>query len=142
MGGGSRQAGGGRSWEGSRSEIGCNDTGRCGSSGEAMYGMSEGESSTRCRVDRGRGGAGGRMVSGANEQRTGHHEKENQHLCQIKQVVERRHQKTKKDGRASEKENMEFPGGFPGEGRSLEVDPRYKRAMRSHYLHNLKGAEV
>ena len=123
MGGGSRQAGGGGSREGSRVEFSGDDGEGRRSSGEAMEGISEGEGSTRCRVHRGRGGAGGRMVSGSNEQRFRHHGEENQDLCQVKEVVERRHQKMKKDGREREKEKTELGGGCPGEGRAAEVDP-------------------
>jgi len=41
-----------------------------GRSGEAMDRITEGESSTRCRVHTGSGGAGCHMVSGSDEQRS------------------------------------------------------------------------
>jgi len=70
-------------------KFSCHDREGCRSSAEAMDGIREGESSTRCRVHRGQGGAGGRMVSVSNEQRSRCHSKENQELCHIKEVVER-----------------------------------------------------
>jgi len=86
------------------------------SSREALNGTSEEESSTRCSVHRGRGGAGGRMISGSNEQRSRPHGKANQGMCQVKEVVERGHPEKKKDGQEVDKEKKELGGGCPGEG--------------------------
>ena len=38
-------------------------------------------------------------------------------------MVDRRHQRKKKDGREREKEKTALGGGFPGEGIASEVDP-------------------
>jgi len=123
-------------------EFGCSDRERRGSSGEAMGGTSEGESAIRCRVHSGRGGAGGRMVSGSNEQRSRRHSKENQDSCQIKEMVERRHQRKKKDGKEREKEKTALGEGCPGEGRAPEVDPAVQERNVERLLENLRGAEV
>jgi len=63
------------------------------------------------------------MVSGSNEQRSRRPGEENQDLCQVKEVVERRHQRKKKDGREKEKETSELRGGCLGESRAAEFDP-------------------
>ena len=52
------------------------------------------------------------------EQRSQRHSKENQDLCQMKEVVERRHHKKKKDFGKREKEKMELGRGCLGEGRA------------------------
>jgi len=122
MGGGSGQTGGGRSREGIRVEFSCNDGAGLGGSREVMEGASEGESPPECRVHRRQGGTGGRMVSRGNEQRSQLHSKEDQDLCQIKEVVEHRHQRKEKGGRKGEKKKAEFGGGHQGEGRAPEVD--------------------
>jgi hypothetical protein len=114
-------------------EFGCNDGERHGSSGKAMDGISKGESSMRSRVHTGRGGAGGHIVSGSNEQRSRRHGKDSQDLGEIKDVVERRHQRTKKDGREREKEKTELGPGCPGTGRDPEVDP----AVQERYVERL-----
>ena len=88
-----------------------------------MDGTGEGENSTRCGVHIGRGGAGGRMVSRRNEQCSRRHGKENQDLCQVKEVVECRHQRKMKDGWVREKEKTALRGGCLGAGRVSEVDP-------------------
>jgi len=80
-------------------EFGDYDRERRGSSGEAIDSSWAGETSTRPRVHREHGGAGGRMVSGRNEQRSRHHSKDIQDLCQITGVLEHQHQRTKQDGR-------------------------------------------
>jgi len=87
-----------------------------------MYGTRERESSTRGRVHKERGGAGGRMGSGSNELRSRHHGRENCDLCLIKGVLEHRHQRKKMDSRSREEQKMELRGGHPGEGRAPEVD--------------------
>jgi hypothetical protein len=61
------------------------------------------------------------MVSGSNEQRPQRHSKEDQNLRQIKEVVERRHQRKKKSGRKRKKET-ELGGGRQGESKAPEVD--------------------
>ena len=103
-------------------ELSGNDGGGRGSTGEAMDGIGEGENPTRCIVHRERGGPGGRMVSGSNQQLSGCHGKGNQDLPQVKEVVECRHQRMKKDVQEREKENMALGGGCPGAGRASEVD--------------------
>jgi hypothetical protein len=61
------------------------------------------------------------MVSGSNEQLSQCHSKEDQDLRQIKEVVERRHQREKKMSRKREKET-EPGGGRQGESKAPEVD--------------------
>ena len=61
-------------------------------------------------------------MSGCNEQRSRRHGKVNQDLCQIEAVVERHHQREKKDGWEREEEKTELGGGCQGEGRAPEVD--------------------
>jgi hypothetical protein len=129
----STEAGRDGSWEGSKVKFGCNDGEGRGSSGEAMDGISEGESSPRCRVHRGRGGAGGRMVSASNEQRSRRYAKENENLCQVKELVERQHQRKKKVGSGREKVKTELGGGYPGEGRAPAVD----LAVQAHNVERL-----
>jgi len=68
------------------------------------------------------------MVSRSNEQHSQLHSKEDQDLRQIKEVVERRHQRKEKSGRKGEKEKAEFGGGFQGEGRAPEVDSAVQEA--------------
>jgi len=67
-GGGSSKAGGGGSWEGSNVKFSCNDGTGWEGRWEAMDATSDGESSARCKVHRGRDGAVGRMVAGFNQQ--------------------------------------------------------------------------
>jgi len=86
-----------------------------------MEGIIEGEGSPGGRVHSRRGGARGRMVSGSNEQRPQRHSKEDQNLRQIKEVVERRHQRKKKSGR-KRKKKTELRGGRQGECKAPEVD--------------------
>jgi len=62
------------------------------------------------------------MVTGSNEQRSRRHCKENQDLCQVKEVVECRHQRKKKDCWEREKEKTALGGDCPGEGRASEVE--------------------
>jgi len=121
MGGGSGKVGRSGSREGSRVELSCNDGEGLGNSREAMDGLSEGEGSPGCRVHRARGGAGGRMVSASNPQRSQRHSKGDQDLCQIQEVVECRHQRKKKSGPKREKA-MELGGGRQGESKAPEVD--------------------
>jgi len=59
--------------------------------------------------------------SGSNEEHSRCHGKENQDLWQVKEEVERQHQRQKKDIRERGKEEMEHGGGCPGEGRAPEV---------------------
>lgn len=107
---------------GSRVEFGTHDREGRGSSQEAMGGISEGQSSTRCRVDDGRDRAAGRMVSGSNEQHSRCHGKVTQVLCQAKLVVEGRHQRMKEVGRDREQERTEFGRGCPRRCTALEVN--------------------
>jgi len=87
-----------------------------------MGGTSQKKSSIRCRVLSGRGAAGGRRVSGSNEQHPRRHSKDNQELCQIRETMQRRHQREKKDGSEGEKEKTALGGGCPGDGRASEVN--------------------
>jgi len=63
------------------------------------------------------------MVSGSNVQRSGRHSKENQHSCEVKVVVECRHQRKKNDGRERHGKKTELGAGCLGEGRAPEIDP-------------------
>jgi len=76
-----------------------------------MDGIREVESSIRCRVHSGKGGAGGCRVSGSNEHCSRCHSKENQDFHLITEVVERQHQRNKKDGSEREREKMQLRGG-------------------------------
>jgi len=91
MGGGSRQAGGGRPQEGRRGEFSCNDRDRCRGSREAMDRTIEEESAPGCRVYRRQGGAGGYIVTGSNKQCSRHRSKENQDMRQYRVVPECQH---------------------------------------------------
>jgi len=62
------------------------------------------------------------MVSGSNQQRYRRHGNENQDLFQVKGVVERRHQRKKKDSWERENEKTALRGGDPAECRALEVN--------------------
>ena len=61
-------------------------------------------------------------MSRCNDQCSRCHGKENQDLCQIEEVVERRHQGKKKDGWEREEEITELGGGCLRIGRAPEVD--------------------
>jgi hypothetical protein len=67
------------------------------------------------------------MVSPSNEQRSRCHGKENQDLCQINEVVERRHRTMKNNGRERENEKTELGGGCPCKGRASEVVPAIQK---------------
>ena len=104
-------------------EFSCDDGEGDRVSGEAMDGSSEEKSATRHTVQRRQRGAGGRMVSGSNEQRSQHHGKDDQDLCKVTEAVEHRNQKKKKVGREREKKKMELGGRCPGKGRAPAFDP-------------------
>jgi len=61
-------------------------------------------------------------VSGSNGQRSRHHDKDNQVLHQIKEVVDRRHREKKVGGRKRHEEVTEYCRGHKGEGRTPAVD--------------------
>ena len=103
-------------------EFCSDDRERHGSSIEDIEGIGEGEGSTTCRVHAGRGGAGGRMVSESNEQRSRCHSEEHHDLCQVKEVVEHQYQRKKIDGWEREKGKTELGGSWVGKGRAPEVD--------------------
>jgi len=76
------------------------------------------------------------MVSGSNEQCSRCHGKENQDLCQIKEVVECRHQREKKDGRERAKEEA-----AQAKAELLKLIRRSRRERWSDYSKNRRGAE-
>jgi len=122
VGGRSGQVGAGRSREGSRVEISCDDREGLGGSGDGMDGTSKEGSSADCRMNRRQGRTGGRMVSGSNEQCSQCHGKEDQDLPQIEQVVERRHQREKQSRRKTKMMIMDVGVGHQGKGRAPDVD--------------------
>jgi hypothetical protein len=62
-------------------------------------------------------------------------------LCQVKEVVERQHQRKKKDGWEREKENMKLAGCSPGEGRGSEVDLAVPKKNVGQLLAELDGCQ-
>ena len=63
------------------------------------------------------------MVPGSNEQHSQHYGQDNQDMWQVMAMVERQHQRKKKDGEAKDMETMEHRGGCLGEGRAPGVYP-------------------
>jgi hypothetical protein len=61
------------------------------------------------------------MVSGSNVTRFQRHSKEDQHLWQIKDEVQQRHQRIEKCSLKTEKKKAEFGGGRQGEERAPDV---------------------
>jgi hypothetical protein len=81
------------------------------------------------------------MVSGCNEQRPQLHSNEDQNLRQIKEVVERRHQRKKKRG-WQRKKKTESRGGPKGETQLQKSIWQFNSKLCSEYLQNLLGADV
>ena len=122
MGGGSGQVRGGGSRDGSRVELSGNDSRGHGGAGEVLDRTCKGEGWPGCKVHRRQGRAGGRMVSGSNEQRSQCYSKEDQHPHQIKEVVKPQHRREEKTGWKRQTQKTEFGGGRKSEGRAPEVD--------------------